>query len=68
MQRMKSLNTTFRRRQVEEIEMENAKMYGRIIKQKPFISFKATDKEFSETKKRSQRLSKQEKYRLEDWY
>lgn len=43
-------------------------MYGRILHQKPFISFKNTDKEFIKTKKISNRISQRNKFRLEDWY
>lgn len=44
------------------------RIYNRILQQKPFISFKETDKEFMVTRKMSDRLSKREKYKLEEWY
>ena len=40
MDRQRSLNITFRKKQIEEIENENVRMYNRLLKQKAFISFK----------------------------
>ena len=68
LERMKSLNITFRKRQIEEIENENARIYGRLLHQKPSINFKDTDKDFMRTRKISDMLSKREKYKLEEWY
>ena len=68
MERTKSLNVTVRKKQIEEIENENVKMFGRILNQKPFMSFKDSDKEFMKTKRISDRISQRSKYRLEDWY
>jgi hypothetical protein len=44
MERMKSLNFTNRRKQNESIENENVRIYNRILRQRPFISFKETDR------------------------
>ena len=68
MERTGSLYVTVRRRKIEEIENENVKMFGRILKQKPFMSFKESEREFSRTKRMSDRISMKGKYRLEDWY
>jgi predicted RNA-binding protein (virulence factor B family) len=68
MDRARSLNITFRKKQIEAIENENAKIFGRILKQKPFMSFKETDRDFMRTKKISDRISQKGKHRLEDWY
>ena len=40
MDRQRSLNITFRKKQIEEIENENVRIYNRLLKQKAFISFK----------------------------
>ena len=68
MDRTKSLNVTVRRKQIEEIENENVKMFGRILKQKPFMSFKDSDKDFMKTKRISDRISQRSKYKLEEYY
>ena len=68
MERVRSLNITHRKKQIENIENQNVKMFGRILKQKPFMSFKQSDKEFMQTKKISDRISMKGKYKLEDWY
>lgn len=64
MERVRSLNITSRRKQVESIENENAKMFGRILRQKPFMSFKESDRDFRRTRKISDRISQKGKYRL----
>lgn len=44
MDRQRSLNMTFRKKQIEEIENENVRIYNRLLQQKASISFKETDK------------------------
>lgn len=65
---MRSLNTTFRKQQIENIERENVKMFSRIQRQKASISFREVDKEYNKTRVLSTRLSSIEKHRLYDWY
>jgi hypothetical protein len=45
-----TLNTTYRKQQIEEIERENVKMFGRIQKQKASISFRETDRDYFKKK------------------
>lgn len=63
----RSLNRTFRKRQHEEIQVENMKILERIRNQRPSINFGETEKSFWQARKRSVNISNIHKYKLVDY-